>query len=549
MSRAGFLSLLLLGIGLRLWMVVQPELIAAGDVDVYLSDEGVVGLMATHISEGRAAPVFFYGQAYLGALEAWCVALFFLLFGVGAGAMHMATLAFSLALLGLVYKYTATAYSLTAARWAAVLVALGPMYFLEWNLKARGGFVEHLVLLFLLLVLFWRFYLAYDRRNGIGLALGLTAGIALWVNQLAAGYLVLMGVLILLRHEDRRAWDRLLVGFALGCSLLVAYNLVYPAATLRALGRKAVVLNRVPVEERDDSWVLRGVEKRIEALGQGAGKLGLVFGVPPDSGLERLGEMEGYTEAGPLVTLRRLVSFLPLLVFGVSAWACRPRRSSRGWEPMGADQLLGAMLLITFVIGYVSPRYMLAAYPLASVAAGILVSRLVGARRAWMVVGLVGVLAFNAASWADAAFRKPSGQATERAELLAFLQGEGLEHCFSAGPLYHVVFAAGETVTLAPLQKERYPPYTSMALETERFCYVFRDDQKQKRQHLALGNWLSAGGGSWSHAGVGRYNVWFDRLGGQPLTAQLLESIMKQEKVFLGENTLMKKEESSNGSH
>ncbi|MEO2137360.1 MAG: hypothetical protein ABGY28_07865, partial [bacterium] len=90
---------------------------------------------------------------------------------------------------------------------------------------------------------------------------------------------------------------------------------------------------------------------------------------------------------------------------------------------------------------------------------------------------------------------------------------------------------------------------TSMALQAERFCYVFRDDQQMKRQHLALGKWLSAGESSWNRAAVGRYNIWFDRQGGQPLTAPLLESIMKQEKVFLGDNTLMKKEESSNGSH
>ncbi len=35
------------------------------------ADQAVVGLMAKHISEGRAFPVFFYGQSYLLALEAY----------------------------------------------------------------------------------------------------------------------------------------------------------------------------------------------------------------------------------------------------------------------------------------------------------------------------------------------------------------------------------------------------------------------------------------------------------------------------------------------
>ena len=45
------------------------------------SDEAVVGLMAKHISEGRELPVFYYGQPYLGSLEAFLVAGSFKLFG------------------------------------------------------------------------------------------------------------------------------------------------------------------------------------------------------------------------------------------------------------------------------------------------------------------------------------------------------------------------------------------------------------------------------------------------------------------------------------
>src|SRR3990172_8915500 len=37
------------------------------------ADEAVVGLMARHILQGER-PTFFYGQAYLGSLDAWLVA-------------------------------------------------------------------------------------------------------------------------------------------------------------------------------------------------------------------------------------------------------------------------------------------------------------------------------------------------------------------------------------------------------------------------------------------------------------------------------------------
>ena len=44
------------------------------------SDEAVVGLMARHILQGER-PIFFYGQAYMGSLDAFLVAFGFLLFG------------------------------------------------------------------------------------------------------------------------------------------------------------------------------------------------------------------------------------------------------------------------------------------------------------------------------------------------------------------------------------------------------------------------------------------------------------------------------------
>ena len=88
---------------------------------------------------------------------------------------------------------------------------------------------------------------------------------------------------------DRRGLATVLAGFLVGASLLIGYNTVHPLATFKTLARKSVVLNRVPGEERSQNWLLKGVGKRVEALGQGADKLGLVFGVPPREGVERLG--------------------------------------------------------------------------------------------------------------------------------------------------------------------------------------------------------------------------------------------------------------------
>jgi predicted membrane-bound mannosyltransferase len=45
------------------------------------SDESTIGLMALHIAYHGEAPIFFYGQGYMGTLEAYLPALLFYLFG------------------------------------------------------------------------------------------------------------------------------------------------------------------------------------------------------------------------------------------------------------------------------------------------------------------------------------------------------------------------------------------------------------------------------------------------------------------------------------
>jgi 4-amino-4-deoxy-L-arabinose transferase-like glycosyltransferase len=522
-NRYVFLALCLLGVGLRLAMLAWPVIVDGGEVDIYLADEGIVGLMAKHIGEGREAPVFFYGQHYLGALEAYLAALSFGLFGIGKTTLRLVPAAFSLSLAVLVYRFTYKFYSVAAARWATALVAVGPLYFLQWNLKARGGFIEHLVLVFVIMLGFWRFFLENDRRALVAFGLGLACGVALWVNQLVGAYLAVMGLLLLVRRDDRRGWGALVAGTLLGASLLIGYNVVHPLATFKTLGRKAVVLNRVPVEQRDESWVSKGVGKRLEDLSQGAGKIGLVFGVPPSTSIERLGLEEEVQAGGALTAVRRSLAFLPLLVFGAGCLAALPRWGKGGWDALGSDQLLLAFFAVTVLVGYVSPRYMLAAYPLACVQLGVLVARLRGGTRRLLVGGIAAVVVYNAASWVDgAAWSAVDDGPARRAELLAFLEGRDIDACYSASAMYHVVFASGEKLVIAPLQKDRYPAYDRIVGNAQSICYIFRDDQVHKRQHTALVDVLGERHVGYREDRVAGYNVFWDFQPRSALTPEVM---------------------------
>jgi hypothetical protein len=67
------LGITLLSIAYKLFLLVFSAVTFNGD-------EGIVALMARHILRGER-PVFFYGQAYLGATDAWLVAASFSIFG------------------------------------------------------------------------------------------------------------------------------------------------------------------------------------------------------------------------------------------------------------------------------------------------------------------------------------------------------------------------------------------------------------------------------------------------------------------------------------
>ena len=76
-------SIAVLALILRSWFFL------AFDEAYFDSDQAIVGLMAKHITEGRSWPLFFYGQEYMLAVEAWVMAPVFLVLGPSVFALHL----------------------------------------------------------------------------------------------------------------------------------------------------------------------------------------------------------------------------------------------------------------------------------------------------------------------------------------------------------------------------------------------------------------------------------------------------------------------------
>ncbi len=62
------------------------------------SDQAIFGLMAKHLADGRAFPLFLYGTSYILAIEAWLAAPIFLVAGASVAALKLPLLAINLAI-------------------------------------------------------------------------------------------------------------------------------------------------------------------------------------------------------------------------------------------------------------------------------------------------------------------------------------------------------------------------------------------------------------------------------------------------------------------
>jgi hypothetical protein len=151
------------------------------------SDESIVGLMTDDILRHGAHPVFFYGQNYMGALQAYLAVPFFLLLGATPFALLVtATAETSLCFL-ILYLFTRAGFSRAVALVTLLLLAAGPFSALRAELHVGAGEHDSLLLGALLL---WLVALRLRGRGGVRTRLaldagsGLIMGLALWSDFL-----------------------------------------------------------------------------------------------------------------------------------------------------------------------------------------------------------------------------------------------------------------------------------------------------------------------------------------------------------------------------
>lgn len=184
-----FPIILIMGAFLRLYLLWNS---AAMQID---SDEAIVGLMAKHIMEGREYHVFYYGQDYMGSLEAFMIAGVFAVFGVSVLNLKLLMLALFMGFIALTYYLAKFMTNKGAALLSILFLSIPPSFLSIWGLKASGGYIETLIFGSSIIFLTFKIMEAeknsgHEKRYDLFALLGLIGGVAWWTNMLIIYYFI-----------------------------------------------------------------------------------------------------------------------------------------------------------------------------------------------------------------------------------------------------------------------------------------------------------------------------------------------------------------------
>jgi len=487
--------------GLWLWHGAFP----------FNADEAVVALMARHILQGEK-PVFFYGQAYMGSLDAFLVAAAFSLIGQKVAAIRVVQ--------ALLYAATVDLSALLALRltrsptaaWATgLLLALPTVNMTLYTTVSLGGYGEALLIGTALLLLALS---RWVKKPTGAFAFGFLAGLGLWAFGLVLVYAAPAAIFVWLkrwrgnfRHKAGLAATASL-GAMMGAFPWWWYGISRGWAPLfRELLGSAVAVEHT-------SWLLRSAHHALNFV---------LLGIPVTLGLRPPWSVE--VLAPPLAALA-------LSVYIFWAWQALRRRGKRreGW-------LLGWGVAAVLILGFIftsfgidpSGRYFLPLTQVLFLGLGAFLGKM-AMRQCWMGWGALGiVLLFHIAGTAQAAdnpYRLTTQFAPDarvragyESQLIAFLNSHNLRYGYTNyWVAYPLAFLSREKIIFVPRlpyhedmrytpRDDRYPPYDRAVAAAKRIGYITTGQALLEER---LRTKMRERGISWREAVIGDYHIFYD---------------------------------------
>lgn len=200
------------------------------------SDEGTMGIIALHIAYHGEHPYIFYGQFYMGTLEAYIGAILFHLFGPSLFVLRLSVILLVTLFLVSMYLLTCLLYSQQLALVTLTLLSLGSNVVLTREIMSTGGSSQTLLfgsLAFLLAV--WLALTSGQNPSArkarwrlVGFSCwGLVIGLGLWSDFIVLPFFA-MATLFLVLFCWRDLWSLaplcVLLGLIIGAAPLMIYN-------------------------------------------------------------------------------------------------------------------------------------------------------------------------------------------------------------------------------------------------------------------------------------------------------------------------------------
>lgn len=455
----------------------------------FIAAEGVVGLMAQHILAGER-PVFYYGQYYMGSMEAYVAAAMFQLFGASMVTLRAVPMLFALAWIPLAGLLAGRLFGRRAGYLAAAMAALPSPFVFLWGFEARGGHAEHVTLTLAALLVIVLLLEQVSRARVV--ALGFLVGFSLWVNQLAAAYVPLYAWAVWSWLRLRRVDVAMLAIVALiGASPLLYGNVAEPLCTARAVFAKARASytfgSRHTRADDDSSPSEKQFYRSVPLLE--------VLGAQP----KRDGK---WSVAGTLNAIALLMGA------AASIWPWRRQRPTT--EAMRGAWLLAAVVGITVIVGIGGfsgqpvGRYQLLLYPVL----GVLAAGGFDGLTPRLAVPLVAFIIITQA--VGIVRPPPRDDRTPTRQVIEALRGQGLHYGYGADNMYDLVFESSEDIVIEPLEWSRYAPYQRAVATADRIFYLYRDDQETKVSYRVFRDFIERSNVAHRQLDIGKYHVLYD---------------------------------------
>jgi len=251
------------------------------------SDNAVTGLMAKHISEGSAAPLYFYGQYYLGSLTAHLAGFLMIFFGPGIHVLKIVPFICFSVFLFLQFRFLETTCCRNVAIGASLLSIFAPGHLFQLVFDTSNGFMEFLMLAMVALCLLNRALSENDNRAVGRVSVkfiwsGMIMGLALWVNPQVIS-VVLMGIIYIIIRSSRARLVRsvffFICGLVLGLYPVLLGEIRYDWPQLRFLffEHSSAMLTPALIGQRLFNFFWTGLPLLIFEFQQGHGYLKFLF--------------------------------------------------------------------------------------------------------------------------------------------------------------------------------------------------------------------------------------------------------------------------------